>query len=99
MANVHLKLVTIISEPVLSSRLVATIRSLGAKGFTMSDVQGEGSGAKSSGEVPNQKLKIEVVAEDDLAQKIMQEISKKYFENYSLIVYASDIQVIRKEKF
>jgi nitrogen regulatory protein P-II 2 len=99
MANINFKLVTVISEPVLANSLVTTIRSLGATGFTISDVHGEGSGEKSSGEVPNEKVKIEVIADVDLARKIMDEIAKNYFLNYSLIVYASDIQVIRPEKF
>ena len=99
MTNANFKIVTVISEPVLSISLIATIRSLGATGFTISDVRGEGSGEKSSGEVPNEKVKIEVVADSELAKKIMDEIAKKYFENYSLIVYASEIQVIRQEKF
>jgi nitrogen regulatory protein P-II 2 len=99
MANVNFKLVTMISEPVLSNSLVITIRSLGATGFTMTDVRGEGSGEKRSGEVPNEKVKIEVVADADLAKKIMAEIAENYFANYSLIVYSSDIQVIRHEKF
>lgn len=99
MANVNFKLVTVICEPVLLSSLVSTIRALGATGFTMSDVRGEGSGEKSSGEVPNEKIKIEVVADTELSQKIMAEIARVYFANYSLIVYASEIQVIRQEKF
>ncbi len=99
MANLGFKLVTIISEPVLSKSLVTTIRSLGATGFTISDVHGEGSGEKSSGEVPSEKTKIEVVADVHLAKRIMDDIAKNYFANYSLIVYANDIQVIRQEKF
>ncbi len=99
MTNVNFKLVTIVSEPVLSSSLVTTIRTLGATGFTISDVHGEGTGEKRSGEVPTEKIKIEVVVDADLAKKIMNEIAKNYFENYSLIVYATDIQVIRQEKF
>lgn len=99
MANVNFTLVTIICEPVLSNSLVTTIRSLGATGFTISDVHGEGSGEKRSGEVPNEKIKIEVIADGELAKNIMTEIAKSYFANYSLIIYASDIQVIRHEKF
>lgn len=99
MAKLNFKLVTIICEPVLSNRLVKTIRSLGATGFTISDVHGEGSGEKRSGEVPNEKVKLEVVADAELAKKIMDEIAKNYFVNYSLIVYAADIEVIRHEKF
>jgi nitrogen regulatory protein PII len=99
MAKLNFKLVTIICEPVLSMTLISQIRDLGATGFTMSDVRGEGSGEKSSGEVPNEKVKIEVIADSDLAKNIMNEIAKNYFANYSLIVYASDIQIIRQEKF
>ena len=99
MTNVNFKLVTIISEPVLSSSLVTTIRTLGATGFTISDVHGEGTGEKRSGEVPTEKIKIEVIVDATLAKEIMSEIAKNYFENYSLIVYATDIQVIRQEKF
>lgn len=99
MTDVQFKLVTIITEPVLSNRIITTIRTLGATGFTMSDVRGEGSGEKRSGEVPIEKVKIEVVADQFLAQKIMAEIAHHYFANYSLIVYSSDIEVIRQEKF
>ncbi len=99
MANLNFKLVTMICEPVLSTSLVKAIRSLGATGFTISDVHGEGSGEKSSGEVPNEKVKIEVIADAGLAKEMMNEVAKNYFANYSLIVYASDIEVIRQKKF
>ena len=99
MAAQIFKLVTIVCEPVLASSLVTAVRSLGATGFTMSDVRGEGSGEKSSGEVPNEKVKIEVVTDSELAKKMMDEIAKNYFANYSLIVYAQEIEVIRQEKF
>jgi len=99
MTNVKFKLLTVICEPVLLSRLITTVRSLGATGFTISDVRGEGSGHKSTGEIPDEKMKIEVVADPDLAKNIMTEIAQTYFENYSLIIYATDIEVIRREKF
>ncbi len=99
MSNEKFKLVTIICEPVLSSSLVSMIRELGATGFTISDVRGEGSGEKRSGEIPNEKIKIEVVGEDGLSKKLMKEIANKYFKNYSLIVYSTDLEVIRHEKF
>ena len=94
-----IKLVTVVCEPVLGSSVVSVIRSLGASGFTLTDVRGEGSGEKSSGEIPDLKTKIEVIAEADLAKKLMAEVSRRYFDNYSIIVYAVDIQVIRPMKF
>ena len=99
MASTNFKIVTVICEPVLSNMILSLIKSMGASGFTATDVRGEGSGEKNSGEVPNEKVKIEVIADSNLAESLMLEISKTYFENYSIILYAHDIQVIRQEKF
>lgn len=99
MAATTFKLVTIICEPVLENSLIEKIQSLGATGFTVSDVRGEGSGEKRSGEVPHEKIKIEIVASAPLAQSMMSEIAENYFQNYSLIIYSSTIEVIRSEKF
>lgn len=93
------RLVTIISEPVVSKELIALARSLGASGFTSSDVHGEGTGDKSSGELPDEKIKIEIVADSVLAEKLMCEVAAQYFKNYSIIVYSSEIRVLRPEKF
>lgn len=95
----QLKLITIISEPVLKSNLVNLVRSLGASGVTITDVQGEGSSNKNAGEIPDLKTKIEIVASKTLAQKIMTKIAEDFFQDYSLITYSTDIEVIRKEKF
>ena len=61
MKLINFKLVTVICEPVLSPRILELSHELGATGFTMTDVKGQGSGEKSSGEIPDSKLKIEIV--------------------------------------
>jgi len=99
MSTKSFRLVTIICEPVLSSAIIELIKSVGASGFTLTDVRGEGSGEKSSGEVPEEKLKIEIVADASLAGKIMGEIATVYFENYSIIVYSTEISILRPNKF
>ncbi len=99
MTNKAFRLVTIVCEPVLGPAVIELIKLFGASGFTVTDVRGEGSGEKSSGEVPEQKLKIEVIADATLAKKIKGEIAAIYFENYSIIVYSSDISILRSSKF
>jgi nitrogen regulatory protein PII len=99
MTKQNFRLVTIVCEPVLSTNLSELIRSLGASGFTVTEVRGEGSGEKSSGEVPDLKTKIEIITTVELSKKLMDKVAQDYFENYSIIVYASDIQVIRDGKF
>ena len=99
MKLINFKLVTIICEPVLSSQILAHSQGLGATGFTMTEVKGQGNGEKSSGEIPDLKSKIQIVAEPQLALKIMKALAEKFFENYSLITYSSDISILRPEKF
>jgi nitrogen regulatory protein P-II 2 len=93
------KLVTIICEPVLLPSILSLTKESGATGFTVTDVSGEGSGEKRSGEIPGSKSKIEVVAEPDLALKMMQQLADRFFKNYAVITYSSDISILRPEKF
>lgn len=99
MKQMHFKLVTIICEPVLSSSVLNLSEALGATGFTVTEVRGQGNGEKSSGEIPDLKSKIEIIAESDLAKNLMNAIAEQFFENYSLITYATDISIFRTEKF
>lgn len=99
MAEHLFELITIVCESVLESSVVDLTRSLGASGFTVADVRGEGSGEKRAGEVPENKIKVEIVAESSLAKKIMAEVARIYFPNYSIIIYSSAISVIRQDKF
>lgn len=96
---VNFKLVTFICEPVLSSRILELSQELGATGFTMTEVNGQGNGEKNGGEIPDSKLKIEIVLEPGIAARLMKSVAETYFNNYSVITYAADISVLRSEKF
>lgn len=93
------KLITIIFEPVLSSQIIHLCNKMGATGFTSSEVKGQGSGEKSSGEIPDLKMKIEIIINPSAATELMKALATTYFENYSLITYSSDVSVMRPEKF
>ncbi|OYZ15127.1 MAG: hypothetical protein B7Y39_16640 [Bdellovibrio sp. 28-41-41] len=99
MKLINFKLLTIICEPVLSSSILTISQDLGATGFTVTEVNGQGNFDKSSGEIPDLKSKIEIVAEQHLALKIMKALADNFFKNYSLITYVSDISILRPEKF
>lgn len=99
MKLINFKLVTIICEPVLSSRIIEMSRNLGATGFTITEVKGQGNGERNGGEIPDSKLKIEIVLEPVASEKMMKILAEVYFENYSVITYAADISVLRPEKF
>lgn len=99
MKFLNFKLVSVICEPVLSSRILELSKSLGGTGFTTTEVKGQGNGEKSSGEIPDSKLKIEIILKPAVADQLIEMLAETYFKNYSVIVYASDISVLRSEKF
>ncbi|MBP9674443.1 MAG: hypothetical protein KBD63_05045 [Bacteriovoracaceae bacterium] len=96
---VNFKLITIICEPVLSVSILEMSEKFGSTGFTITEVKGEGDGEKNSGEIPDLKLKIEIIVDPKVALNFMESVALAYFKNYSLITYASDISVLRPEKF
>lgn len=99
MKLINFKLVIIICEPVLTSSILNISQGLGATGFTITEVRGQGNGEKSSGEIPDIKSKIEIIADPILASKIIEALAERFFENYSLITYLSDISILRPKKF
>jgi len=65
----------------------------------MTDVRGQGNGEKSSGEIPDSKIKIEIVMAPEVSVQLMNSLFETYFENYSIITYSTEISVLRPEKF
>jgi len=99
MQTVPLKIVTLVAEAVLADQLAADLKRLGATGFTRTDVYGEGSRHLRTGEIPGNNVKIESVVSSDVAQRIVDHVSHAYFENYAVIMYLSDVAVVRGDKY
>jgi nitrogen regulatory protein PII len=91
-------LVTIVAERLLRDRLTAKIRQLGAKGFTLTEVQGEGTRGWQAHEFEGPSVKIESLVREEVAEKIVEAVAG-YFEHHAVIVYLSDARVVRLTKF
>jgi len=99
MNSTPLKMVVIVAEPVLETRLVTELRELGATGFSIVDGRGEGSRHSHASEVPGSNVRIETIVPDDVAERIMEHVSAHYFTNWSLIAYVIDVAVARGAKY
>lgn len=96
---IRMKLVTIVAEPVLESRLLSSLKQLGASGYTVTEARGAGSRGTRMGEVPGEGRRIETVVTPDVADQIMQHIAEHYFTDFAVIAYATDVEVLRGEKY
>jgi nitrogen regulatory protein P-II 2 len=98
--TVPMKRVVIIGDETVEYRLVDEIHTVGATGFTYCLVHGEGT---KGGERPRHaepgNAKIEVICTAELADRILEHLMQNYFENYAMIAFVDDVQVVRGEKF
>lgn len=100
MDDISRKLVTIITEYVLEAELIREIESLGASGYTVTNARGSGSrGVRDAGWTTSGNIRVEVVCTDATATAITGRLREKYYEDYAMIIFTSDVQVLRTDKF
>jgi hypothetical protein len=100
MSNGNRKLITIITEAIIETELCADIEALGASGYTISNARGSGSrGIRNAGWSASSNIRIEVVCGDAIAASLAKHVSDKYYNDYAMILFESDIKVMRPDKF
>lgn len=94
------KLLTIVTEAALETVLVQDVERLGAHGYTITDARGKGHrGARSAGWQTDANIRLEVVCNEPTAETIAAYVRDHYYENYAMILFISDVSVLRPEKF
>jgi nitrogen regulatory protein PII len=99
MAGQDFQLVTIVTERILRDEILEMMRSLGARGFTLTDAEGEGSRGVRASDWEGRNVKIESIVSSEKASKIMKAVAETYFENYAVIAYSYPVNVFRGEKY
>ena len=96
-----LKLVTVVGETVIMDDIAKEGLELGASGYTMSEVSGQGSrGARTAILTGSSKtMKVEFVVPMDVAERILRHVSHAYFEHYACIAWLADVQVVRGQAY
>jgi nitrogen regulatory protein PII len=99
------KKLVIITEKVLMNRVSEVIDAAGATGYTVLETGGKGSrNVRSSGQPSltdtNSNIKFEILTDTrDMALKISDTVSSKFFEDYSGIAYICDAEVLYAHQF
>lgn len=94
------KLLTITCETHAQKNVNDILRKYGTNGQTTYDVRGIGEKGTGGGGLLDQKnVKIEIVLSKDKLEKIVGEITATLFADFVIMLYVSDIQVVRIEKF
>ena len=96
----HTTLLTVICEAALEQKLVKDLEQLGAPGWTLSDVRGRGShGLRRAEWDTSGNIRAEILCERELAERIASHLQARYYSNFAMICYLSQVEVLRPEKF
>lgn len=100
MPNIHRKLITIVTEAALENELLEVLNALGASGYTITNARGKGSrGVRDAGWTSSSNIRVEVICTETLAETISDYMREHYYQNYAMILYESEVLVMREDKF
>jgi hypothetical protein len=94
-----LKLVTIIADDILQEKIIADLKSLGVRGYTLSEASGEGLGGRRDNDWEGRNVEFKTVVAAEAAQQLMELLAQKYFDRYGVIAYVTAVEVFRRSKF
>ena len=94
------RLLTVVTEAVLERELLGELDALGVRGYTITDARGQGSrGRRQSDWSQEGNIRIEMVCEPALAERVAQHLRDRYYDHYAMILFLQDVSVLRSEKF
>lgn len=94
-----LKMVTIIAEDALEERLIAELKGLGVRGYTIAEARGEGLSGRRESDWEGKNFQLQTIVSDELARSIIDRLAEAYFERFTVIAYVSSVEVFRRSHF
>ena len=95
-----MKLVTIVCEAYAQEPVTKLLRDVGAHGWTLFAVEGDGSRGKRPADIREfANIQIEVIVPPEVAQTLLGRLEKEFFPRYGMIAFESDVRVLRAGKF
>lgn len=93
------QLMTVIAESVLEQRLIDDVKRLGAKGYSVTHVRGEGATGRAALDFAGPSVRLESVVTDEVAERILELLRREYFPHYAVVAWITPVRVARPERF
>jgi len=96
----NVKLLTVTCEILAQKNIIEILKKHEITGYTTFEVEGNGSrGLRGHGLKTEKNVKVEVIMREEKLSGIIEEISRTMFADFALVLYVSDVGVLRTEKF
>ena len=94
------KLLTITCEILAQKNIIEILNNHEITGYTTYEVDGNGErGLRGQGFKNEKNVKVEVIVREKKLPDVVEEISRTLFANFAIVLYVSDVGVLRPEKF
>lgn len=94
------KLLTITCEILAQKNIIEILKKHEITGYTSYEVDGNGArGLRGQGLQTEKNVKVEVIMREEKMSDVIEEISRTLFANFAIVLYVSDVGVVRIEKF
>ncbi len=96
----NIKLLTVTCEILAQKNVIEILKRHKITGYTTYEVEGNGArGMRGRGFKNEKNAKIEVMMRENILSDVIEEISRTLFADFALVLYVSDIGIVRTEKF
>ena len=83
-----------------NKKIIEILKKHEITGYTTYEVEGNGArGLRGQGFKNEKNVKVEIIMREDKLSDIVEEISRTMFANFAIVLYVSDVGVVRTEKF
>jgi len=91
---------TVITESAIEKTLLRDFKRLGVRGYTIVDARGQGRrGVRTAAMDESANIRIEVICTRALAESVLEDFLARYYDNFAMVAYLQDIEIIRPDKF
>ncbi|MCX8056472.1 MAG: transcriptional regulator [Ignavibacteria bacterium] len=89
------KLLVIITESILESPLTKDLQKFGVTGYTIIEARGVGlQGMRNADYEYNKNIQIEIVCDEDVANKIIKCCKEKYVNEFAMFIFTIDVNMV-----
>ena len=94
------KLLTITCEILAQKNVIEILKNHEITGYTSYEVDGNGDkGLRGQGIQAEKNVKVEVIMREEKLSAVIEDISRTLFPDFTIILYVSDVGIVRTEKF
>jgi nitrogen regulatory protein P-II 2 len=93
------QIVTVIAEAAVESRLIEDVKRLGAKGYSVGHVRGEGTTGRHLQDLNGPSVRLETIVTLEVAEAILAHLAAEYFGRFAVVAWVTPSLVLRAERF